>query len=129
MGEIFMQNRGTLVPLEPIQARRVPTRATHFLLFPHTSSCISPIKISCHFNSFRQSYAEWDYRLPNSGCHQVVKHLEKLPMEEQLRFGLSCRGGGQHCASHTPRAPGDTLHSSERQREGMEHTQSHSCLL
>lgn len=73
MGEIFMQNHGTLFhssQFKPVVFQHKPA-----LFLPYAGGCISPIKISCHFNSNRQSYAERDYRSPNSGCCQVVKHL------------------------------------------------------
>lgn len=78
MGEIFMQNCGTLFHSSQFKPDVVQHGPVFFLVFPYTGSCISPIKISRHFNTFRQSYAEWDYRLPNSGCRQVVKDLKEV---------------------------------------------------
>lgn len=61
MGEIFMQNHGTLFHSSQFKPDVLQHKPLFFFYFRYTGSCISPIKISCHFNSFRQSYAEWDY--------------------------------------------------------------------
>lgn len=132
MGEIFMQNRGTLLHSSQFKPDVSQHKQGFFLLFPRVGGCISLIKISRHFNSLRQSYAEWDCSLPSSGCHQALKQLKRLPTSEELQFHLPCqntRASALHPVPYLQRASTDALHSSELRCEGMEHTQSYIFLL
>lgn len=110
-----MQNQGTLVPLEPIEARCVPHKPGFLdLPFPRTGSCISPIKISCHF-------------IVTELC-RVGLSVAKLCLPPGHKApGEVAYAGGRRCTAQ--RAPRDTLHSSARRSQGMEHTQSYSFLL
>lgn len=132
MGEIFMQNHGTLLHSSQFKPDVSQHEQGFFLLFPRVGGCVSLIKISRHFNSLRQSYAEWDCSLPSSGCHQALKQLKRLPTSEELQFHLPCqntRASALHPVPHLQRASTDALHSSELRCEGMEHTQSYIFLL
>lgn len=84
------------------------------LPFPYTGSWISPIKISCHFTV--------------TELCRVGLSVAKLwlPLGHTAP-GKVAYGGGQHCPAQC--APRDTLHSSARRSQGMEHTQSYSFLL
>lgn len=84
-------------------------------------SWISLIKISCHVNGLRQSYAEWGHPLPNWGCHRAVPHGKRWPLEGSCHHSHpASSGAGTAC----PMPHLGTLHSSEQRGEGMEHTQS-----
>lgn len=65
--------------------------------FPRLS-WISLIKISCHVNGLRQSYAEWGHPLPNWGCHRAVPCGKKWPLEGSCHHShAASTGAGTAC--------------------------------
>lgn len=82
---------------------------------------ISLIKISCHVNGLRQSYAEWGHPLPNWGCHRAVPH-GKWPLEgschhshpASTRVGTACPVPhlGTHCRALSNGVSGWNTHKA-----------------